>query len=197
MSLLNIKVGLRIPILFRIIGIIALFHALLGLMIGLALLVIVPKINSSQILNDPRFKEKISKHMDELSEELSEEEKSEIDKFDMSEIVKIMDSEGFRSIFKMLAIGGLIFNILFAFVGFQMIRLRPNMLIPFIILMCIAGLYFHVFPKTISWETEFAKQFAGAWGIGNFGVVLLLLSYFWVWGPVLALLSCRLIKEKS
>ena len=193
MSLLNIKVGLRIPILFRIIGIIALFHALLGLMIGLVLLVVVPKINSSQILNDPSFKEKISRHMGELSEE----EKSEIDKFDMSEIVKIMDSKGFRSIFKMLAIGGLIFNILFAFVGFQMIRLRPNMLIPFIILMCIAGLYFHVFPKTISWETEFAKQFAGAWGIGNFGVVLLLLSYFWVWGPVLALLSCRLIKEKS
>jgi len=193
MSLLNIKLGLRIPIIFRIIGIIALFHALLGLMIGLAFFFIVPKIDSSQILNDPRFKEQISRHMDKLSEE----EKAEINKFDMSEISKIMASEGFRSIFKMLTIGGLIFNILLAFVGFQMIQLRPNMLIPFIILMCIFGLYFHLLPKIISYEAELAKQFGGAWGIGNFGVALLYLSFFWIWGPVLAFISCRRMKAKS
>ena len=55
--------------------------------------------------------------------------------------------------------------------------------------MVVYALYSHVLPTLIIGEAEWQMAFGAAWGLGNIGLSLMLVTYFWLWGPALALVG--------
>lgn len=132
------------PTLYRTVGIIALLHATLGLLFGVLTVVILPQVDFAKMADEitdqklEKLKQRFPKMLDEA--ELSQAEKEEAMSFltyeKIKEIGKIATTSEFKTF---LLIGGIVFNILLAIVGYRVILLRQKN-IPFLIL--LMGIFF-------------------------------------------------------
>ncbi len=193
----NIK-NVRRPVLLRIAGGVAILYVALGLLAGLLLLTIVPGYESSFLIN-PEVKEKLMEYSGDSFQVML--------KIDFTEFEKALTSKKTKRIFYLLAIPGLIFNALSAFLGYKLIRARAGAIAPFIGFMAIFVIFHHVLKNFLFTNAVFSEH------IGKIGiidreafiagflfyyrlliplltsVVLTFSSYFWLWGSALVLLA--------
>jgi hypothetical protein len=170
----------RFPLLLRIVGITALLHAGLGLFAGLSMMFVVPRIDPEEFNR---------RDFTQTFERMPEELRTGGSKFDSSVMPKIISSREFRLFFYLMASFGLAYNAALVFLGYLFLRVRPKAVWPFICLMLLYPAYFHGLPRIFPWSSDLASPFAAAWGVGNMGLGLILFTYFWLWGPVLALVA--------
>jgi hypothetical protein len=92
---------------------------------------------------------------------------------------------------------GLLLNATLMFLGYLFVRLRPRGIWPFVLWIVLVAVYANGLPRIIRymWWPDIAFHFAAAWGVGNVGLALILLSYFWIWGPVLTLIAAGTIPK--
>lgn len=177
---------IRYPWVMRSIGALGILHAILGLIFGFAMFIVVPQMETM----DPSIFEKhrVEETMAPLLERMSEKERSEIRNFNPLQIREIMSSEGFRDFFLLFAVFGILFNLALLFISTFLIRLKAGSVWTFIGLMLSFFLYARCLPYILVGEPiEWHLEFGAAWGIGNSGIAFLLLSFFWLWGPIFAL----------
>jgi len=165
--------------IFKLIGSISLIHALIG--IALILFSILTHVNIetadfSQALND----QNINKTID-----LSEEETSNI----LSKLPEMASSNEFNVFYWSMTVFGFITNILLIYFGYKLIKAKHKFALAFIALMSVIFVYMHEVPALVSQQLNHALLFGAAWGIGNMGISLFATTYFWLWGPVLALIG--------
>ena len=173
------KFELTTTYIFKLIGSISLIHALIG--IALILFSIVTHINIettdfTQGLND----QNISKGID-----LSEEETKNI----ISQLPEIASSTKFNIFYWAMTTFGFIVNVLLIYFGYKLIKGKHNFSLAFITLMIAIFVYMHEVPAIVTQLPNLALLFGAAWGVGNMGISFFLVTHFWVWGPVLALIG--------
>jgi len=165
--------------IFKLIGSISLIHAFIGIV--LILFSIITQVNIetadfTQALND----QNINKSID-----LSEEETSEV----LSQLPEITSSNDFNFFYWSMTTFGFITNILLIYFGYYLIKAKYKFALAYIALMGITYVYMHQAPALLTDQTNYALSFGAAWGIGNMGVSLLLVTHFWLWGPALAIIG--------
>ena len=170
----------RFPILLGVVGIIAILLAALGILLGGATTYVTMTTDFEQLSEQ------------EFTQGLPEEARKEAQTWnvDLAEIRKIMASKEFRLFVYVMSSFVLLFNIVLMFLGYLFVRVRPGGIWPFISLMILFALYANGLPRMMfMWWPAMESEFSGAWGVGNVGLGPILLSYFWIWGPVLTLVA--------
>jgi hypothetical protein len=180
--------SVRIPWLLRTVGVVGILHAIIGLLASVMMFFVVPKMDKM----DPSiYKEKMSEAMKPMLEKMTEEERKGAEGIN-SKMHEIMTSEGFKSFFYSFSAVGLIFNVALIVVGYQLISLRSRSVRIFVGLMVFYFAYTHGLPRILgsgSGVSDWKMNFDAAWGVGNLGIGLMLTSYYWLWGSLLALIA--------
>lgn len=183
----------RFPIIFRAVGLLGVILAIPGLVLGLYSLVAVPMMDPSVFTNR---KAEIDERIQKSLERLTEEARREASRFDASVMPRIVSSPAFHAFFYTMTTLGLVFNAVLLLAGARLLRARPDWVGPFVTLMLAYAAYSHALPM-LSWVTgrrslisspsEWELSFGAAWGAANLGLLPMLLTYFWLWGPILVL----------
>ena len=177
--------------IIKFIGGLSLIHALAGIAFA-AFSINSVNVNDFENIDfsDPQF----SRHLENDQEQDKEEAMAVISK--MPEIVVSFEFKAFYWCFILL---GLIINLLLLFISYQLIQFNLKFIKWFIGVMLFAISYVYCAPWLIAAESEsmLALQFAAAWGIGNIGLSLHLLTYFWLWAPLLVLIGVIIINNHN
>jgi hypothetical protein len=115
----------------------------------------------------------------------------------MAEIRQIAASRRFRVVLSILTALGAAFNVGLAVLCFRFTRGRPEGLRMFALLMGAYFVYSHVLPKLLPSESGISTTVAAAWGVGNMGMSLMLVTYYWLWGPILAAAGARRRNDRA
>ncbi len=175
--------------LVRIIGVIAAIHSTIGLVFGLGSLFLLPGNFDPEMFESPEVQQQI----EEALQAMPEEERPDSRDLDFSQMADMMNSPEFLQFFYALTIVGIIFNILLAYIGNRLFQYQFSSIGHFVYLMLAFALYLFLLPIIINsmLDPDTALKFSGAWSIGNFGQIVMLATYFWFWGPLVALYASR------
>ena len=175
--------------LIRIVGVIAAIHSTIGLVFGLGSLILLPGNFDSAMFDNPDVKEQI----EEALQSMPEDERPDAQDLDFAQMADMMNSSAFLKFFYALTLLGIVFNVLLAFIGNRLFQYHFASIGPFVFLMLAYALYLFLLPIAIDsmLDPDTTLKFAGAWGVGNIGLSMMLLTYFWFWGPLLALYASR------
>jgi hypothetical protein len=170
-------VGIRFPIICRVVGFIGMVHAILGLAIGLKAMW---SFDPSALDDRDVARATLSAAPD------TQKETPRIN----AALAEIIPSARFRLCFYSFATFGLLFNVLLALACCRLLQARAGGLGILLSLTIAYALYSYALPKLIRGTPESPEwfAFAGAWGIGNSGLIMMG-TYFWLWGPALALVG--------
>jgi hypothetical protein len=170
----------RFPFLLRVVGIAAILLAVVGILSG-GFTAFIMMTADVERLSEQSLVER-------LPEQLRREAESA--KFQVARIRMIISAPAFKVFFYSMVLFGLAFNSVLLAVGYSLTRIRAGGIWPFIALMVLFAVYVNGLPRIIDTGSRDAQiHFGAAWGAANLGLAPILLSYFWIWGPVLALLS--------
>lgn len=173
----------RFPVLLRTAGIVAMIFGIIGLLAGFF------SMMSLSVMSSAKFTAQDLKHYtSEVISRLPSESRQEAASFDASRLQKIMATKEFKRFAYGMSTFDVIFNLLMIFLSFQLANIRVEGILPFLILMLIFCLYITVFPWVMV-KSHLAMPFSAAWGVGNMGVSLVFITYFWLWGPAVVVFS--------
>lgn len=170
-------------------GAIGVLHAGVGFLLGPFGLWMAWRFDAS-VLSGPEFNASVERALEGVPE-------AERSKFDIVQFQHIVDSRPFRLILSGLAGFGILFNGIQVFLCSRLIRARRDEVRAFVVLMVVYAAYTHLLPKLLSGESELAQSFSAAWGVGNMGLSILLFTYYWLWGPLLAVLGSIRVETKN
>lgn len=175
--------------LIRIVGVIAAIHSTIGLVFGIGSLFLLPGNFDAAMFENPDVKEQI----EEAIQSMPENERPNIQDLDFAQMADMMNSSEFLQFFYALTLLGIVFNVFLAFIGNRLFQYHFASIGPFVFLMLSYALYLFLLPIAIDsiLDPDTTLKFAGAWGVGNIGLSMMLLTYFWFWGPLLALYASR------
>jgi hypothetical protein len=188
-------IRIRFPIILRAVGLLAVILAILGLVLGLYSLLAVPRMDPSVFTNR---KKEIDERIQKSLEALPEETRPDASPFDPSVMPRIVSSAAFHAFFYTMTALGLVFNGVLLLAGARLFRVRADWVGPFVALMLAYAVYWHALPllsrvtgrrPLITPSPEWTLSLGAAWGVGNFGLFPMVLTYFWLWGPILVLLG--------
>ena len=177
----------RYPKVLKVVGIVALLHVVLGFILAFASIAFVSPFHFS--------------HLDEASmikqmEMLPDALKQIASEFGLSQILDIISSSEVRVYYWTMILLGFVFNGTLLLIGYQFVCAKLNLLWYFVGLMvCYLG-YTIGFQILVSPESDAALKFSAAWGVGNMGLHLLVLTHFWLWGPLLAVFGAKGFPQK-
>jgi hypothetical protein len=117
----------------------------------------------------------------------------------MSQMSSIVSSFEFKAFFWCFFSLGLAVNLALLFISYQLIRVNQKYVRWYLGLMLFSVFYIYGAPwfTAINPESMLSLQFSAAWGIGNMGLNLYLLTYFWFWAPLLLLLVTIITKNHN
>ncbi|MFO1524121.1 MAG: hypothetical protein U1G05_19265 [Kiritimatiellia bacterium] len=121
--------------------------------------------------------------------DMPETARAEAAGLDMTQMHRIMASRSFRAFLIGLTMLGVAFNVAMCLLCSRLARARSDALWAFVLLMGAYALYAYVLPMVFLFQSEMALSLGAAWGVGNMGVGLLLITYFWLWGPLLVIVG--------
>jgi hypothetical protein len=172
--------GVRFPLLLRVVGVAAMLLAVMGILSGGFTAFIVMTVDFKQV-SEQAFAERLPEKLRRSAEGA---------KFELLRIRKIISAPEFKLFFYSMALFGLAFNGVLLSIGYSLTRIRAHGIWLFIALMVLFAVYVNGLPRIIDTGSPDAQiHFAAAWGAANVGLAPVLLSYFWIWGPVLALIA--------
>lgn len=169
----------------------------LGLCVGLFGLWGLSLINPNSL--DDQWPEIIDSLKD--SEWLSEEDLDSASNLDKATVSEMLQSPRLRLFGYLMLVLGLIFNAALFYFGYTFAKGRLGCVWAFIALLLCEAVYMYGVPYLLvllmsEGATALSLEIGGAWGIGNMGLSLILLTHFWFWGPVVALVVGKLLKPE-
>jgi hypothetical protein len=110
---------------------------------------------------------------------------------DMAELRHIMTSQSFRVLVYGMALLGVAFNLVFAYLCWRLVRRPSGGFRLFLVLMVGFTLYVYLLPRVVVATSALGSTFAAAWGVGNMGLAPLLFTRYWLWGTILVVAGTR------
>ena len=175
----------------RAVAIVILLHAVAGL--GLSALSVATvsgtQSRSFSELSDP---ERLCKAVERRMSMSEAECQQLVSKFDGPRMREIMSSGWFRFFYWSFVSFGVIFNVCLVVAGLRLLRGgNPGGVGLLIVLMLVFAAHTRVLPASLTEDEEWALPFGAAWGIGNMGTSLMLVTRVWIWGPIAVVLATR------
>jgi hypothetical protein len=168
------------PVLARVAGVIGLLHVGLGLLVGPLGWWMAWRL-SPAALEQPEVRGEIERELKEAPEAW----RSNAGHLDMAELRHIMTSPSFRVLASGMAVLGVAFNLVLAYLCWRLVRGPLGGLRPFLILMIGFASYVYLLPWGVVNTSPLASTFAAAWGVGNMGLAPVLFTRYWLWGTIL------------
>lgn len=163
-------------------GVVLVLISSIGLLMGsMALLSVSPATQSN--MNEAAY--------NTAMQNMQQDMKETPDNISYDDFQRTMDSPEFkRYVFGMAGFGFLL-NLLLLVSSILLIRESPKGFYVMAGAGAAVGIYWHgmtsfAFDGRID-PNNAMDPLAAAWGVGNMGLVLLELSYFWIWGPLVAI----------
>jgi hypothetical protein len=175
--------------LLRGVGLAAMLHAIGGLAIGLLSVASFAAVDADSLDfdgSDPCDSQQVR---DAIREGMPKEEcQTAMGPFDAGEMRNVMGSATFRWAYASFVAFGILVNGCLLHAGRLLWKARPGgvtwLVVPMIVLVAswygVGRLWTHA---------EWGQPIAAATGIGNMGIVLLHVTWFWLWGPALCLVA--------
>lgn len=175
--------------LFRTLGVTLIVFSVIGFLLGL-----IGLGGLSHLVSTPLDRAELAKFLSEAPEEL----RSATSALDDPTVERLFQSPRFR-LFGYVMLGlGFVCNSILLYLGVLIIRGDVAAVWPFALLMSGEAAYLYGAPLLLvlfDERSDMALEFGGAWGIGNMGLSLVFLTYFWLWAPVVAILAWKFMES--
>ena len=176
----------RLRVLVRVVGFVGLVHISLGLLLGPLGWWASWRLTPSALENP-----EVCRAIEEAVKEMPEASRAGGGQPDMAELSRIVTSRSFRLLVSGMALLGLAFNGSIAWLCWGFARGSLEGLRPFLILMAGFALYMYGLPRLPVPESQLGLTVGAAWGVGNMGLAAFFFTYYWLWGPMLAVAGTR------
>ncbi len=181
----------KYPEIVMTVGIVAILHGCLGFVISFNSIAYIPPIPPSDLVNEKSFEEeswrKVLKVLDEAQKDLE---------LDPEKFMKNNSRKKFKFYVSALVLLVIVFYVSLTYIGYQFVRFKLKFLWPFVGLMIFYLAYFFGFTQLVILLVEFSPTFVAAWILGNLGLFPVMATFFWLWGPILAILGVNGLPSK-
>jgi hypothetical protein len=169
------------------VAIVAMLHGVVGLVFAGWGVVLSTKPPTFSDVSDP---ERLCDSADRVMGLSREECRQLASRFDASRMRDITSSRPYRAFLWSFVALSMMFDLGLLLASGRLLRAENAGAVRlFVGLMIVFAVYTHVLPAMIPEDEQWSVPFGAAWGVGNMGLGLMLITRIWLWGPIALVLA--------